>query len=86
MNTGSPFVMASPLQAILDAELAGGNEVAEVSAWPPKCQLLVILRHPFQTSYAGSEEVEFASINDTHYWKAEYRYKGGLQTLACGFE
>jgi hypothetical protein len=80
------IVMASPLQAILTAELASGNEVGEVSAWPPKCQLLVILRHPFQRSYATSEEVEFASINDSHYWKAEYRYKNGVQTLACGFK
>lgn len=78
--------MASPLQAILEAELASGNEVGEVSAWPPKCELLVILRHPFQRSYSTSEEVEFAMINDSHYWKAEYRYKDGVETLACGFK
>jgi hypothetical protein len=78
-----PPSMASPLQAILDAELAAGNEVAEVTAWPPKCQLLVILREPFRRSYTMSEGVEFAEINDGHYWKSEYRYNGGMHTLAC---
>ena len=77
--------MAAPLQKILEAELAAGNEVKEVSSWPPKCALLVILRRPFSQAYAQNSDVEFAAINDTHYWKAEYRYKGGVQTLACGF-
>lgn len=77
--------MAAPLQKILDAELAAGNEIKEVSSYPPKCALLVILRRPFSLAYAEDSDVEFAAINDTHYWKAEYRYKGGQQTLACGF-
>lgn len=81
----TPPSMAAPLQRILDAELAAGNEVTEVSAWPPKCALLVILRRPFSQTYAEDNNVEFSETNDSHYWKAEYQFKGGLQTLACGF-
>jgi hypothetical protein len=77
--------LAAPLQAILDAELSAGNEVVEASSWPPKCELIVILRHPFRRAHATSEDVEFAEINDPHYWKAEYRYNGGMHTLACRF-
>jgi hypothetical protein len=75
--------MAEPLEKILSEELAAGNAIAEVSEWPPKCQLLVILRYPFRRKYGTSEDVTFAKINDPHYWLAEYRYQGGLQTLAC---
>ena len=77
--------MAKPLQVILEAELAAGNSIAEISSWPPKCGLLVILRRAFAQAYELSPDVEFAEINDTHYWKSEYRYKGGAQALACGF-
>ena len=77
--------MAPPLQSILDAELARGNKVIEVADWPPKCHLLVILALPFQRSYLPLEDVEYQDVNDTHYWKAEYRYRGGLQCLACKF-
>jgi hypothetical protein len=79
--------MARPLQEILEAELVAGNTIAEVSSWPPKCGLLVILRRPFARAYELTPDLEFAEINDTHYWKSEYRYKGGVQVqaLACRF-
>ena len=31
------------LNALLEAELSSGNEIAEVSDWPPTCKRLVIL-------------------------------------------
>lgn len=74
-----------PLQRILDAELAAGNFVADVSSWPPSCTVLVILGRSFMTSAFTSAEVTFHEINDPHYWKAEYRFKGGVETLACRF-
>jgi hypothetical protein len=83
-SAASPSLV-EPLQAILEAELANGNEIAEVTAWLPKCELLVILRHPFHRAYRSSSEIEFAAIDDLHYWKSEYRFQGGKQTLACGF-
>lgn len=77
--------LSEPLKKILDAELALGNQIQEISAWPPRCHLLVILRKPFNHQYEVGPDVEFAEINDTHYWKSEYRYRGGIQALACNF-
>jgi hypothetical protein len=77
--------LAAPLQSILDAELACGNTVAEVANWPPKCELLVILRRPFHRTYLPLPDVEFAEINDIHYWKSEYQYKESRQVIACKF-
>lgn len=80
-----PPRMVAPLQRILDAELARGNMVAEVSAWPPKCRLLVLLKHPFHTRYEVPPEIEYSSLVGPHYWKSEYRFNGGEEVLACGF-
>jgi hypothetical protein len=77
--------LVSPLKAILDSELDARNRVVEVTSWPPKCELLVILENEFQRSHCMGQEVEYAQINDPHYWLAEYRYQGGVQTLACKF-
>jgi len=85
MNPTKPQ-MAVPLQGILEEELARGNAVVEVGNWPPKCELLVLLRSPFHRDYSPLPGVEFALINDPHYWQAEYSYRGGQQTLACGFK
>jgi len=78
--------MSGPLQAILETELACGNTIAEVSAWPPKCSLFVLLRKRFSGGHPVHPDVAYAEMNDSHYWKAEYRYKGGAEALACGFE
>lgn len=78
--------MAAPLQRILEAELARGNTIAEVSAWPPKCRLLVLLKRPFSGCYDAPGEVEYAKIDDRHYWKSEYRFNDGEEVLACGFK
>jgi hypothetical protein len=78
--------MAGPLQAILEAELARGNTVVEVSSWPPKCRLLVLLKRPFHDRYAPADRVAYAHINDPHYWKSEYRFNDGEEVLACGFK
>ena len=78
-------LLSEPLKKILDAELELGNQIQEVSAWPPRCQLLVILQRPFNHQYEVGLNVEFAEINDRNYWKSEYRYRGGTQVLACNF-
>lgn len=80
-----PATLAAPLRAILEAELAQGNTIDEVTNWPPQCELLVILRRPFATDYPTVPGVAFTAIEDRHYWKSEYNLEGGLQTLACGF-
>lgn len=80
--------LAGPLQTILDAELARGNRILDVSAWPPKCRTLVLLTRPFARKYALVPGLEFHNTDDPHYWKAEYMYPVGLEQsdcLACAF-
>lgn len=75
--------MVAPLQRLLDAELRAGNRIAEVSNWPPKCRLLVILEHHFRANETVPSEVVFQELHSPHYWRAEYRYDGGTEVLAC---
>jgi hypothetical protein len=80
-----PADLAAPLRRILDAELAIGNAIQEISSWPPKCQLLISLKYPFRQAYEVEKDVTFLELNDLHYWKSEYHYLQGVQTLVCGF-
>lgn len=62
------------LRAILDAELAAGNEVAETGGgWPDADSVFVRLRDPFRTRPdplpAG---VVYTEPNDPHWWRADY--------------
>ena len=75
--------MAAPLQAILEAELARGNRVLDKGAWPPHCDLLVLLARPFRKRYPLVAGLAYDVVDDPHYWKAEYRH--GRQCLACAF-
>jgi hypothetical protein len=77
--------LAPPLQAILNMELAAGNSVQEISAWPPTCELLIILRRKFGQDYPLASTVTYRVLNDHHYWYAEYSFAAGQQLLACGF-
>jgi hypothetical protein len=79
---GTP-TMAVPLQRLLDAELQAGNRIVEVSSWPPKCKLLVILEHRFRNVETVSSGVTFHELHGPHYWRAEYRYDDGAEVLAC---
>lgn len=75
--------MAAPLQRLLDAEIQVGNRIAEVSSWPPKCRLLVILEHRFRNVETVLSDVTFHELHGPHYWRAEYCYEGGTEILAC---
>ena len=78
--------LAASLQIILDAELAAGNVVQEVSMWPPVCELLIVLRRPFRQAYPTPPGVRYLPLNDPHYWQAEYSLDDGRQVLACAFK
>ena len=75
--------MAAPLQRLLDAEIRAGNRIAEVSSWPPKCRLLVILEHRFKTEERVPAGITFQKLHNPHSWHVEYRYEGGTEVLAC---
>jgi hypothetical protein len=70
------------LRAILDAELAAGNSIAEVAeAWG----LGVLLVLPFRLTHAVSDRITFRPVNDPHYWLAEYNCAEPKQFIACRF-
>ena len=59
---------------IFDAELAAGNEVAELrTGWPDVDSVFVRLRKFFLTGRRElPADVTFTELNDAHWWKAEY--------------
>ncbi len=77
--------LAPPLQAILDAELAAGNSISDISNWPPKCELLLSLRYKFKQAHLPDANVSYRIIDDIHYWYAEYDFNDGQQIVTCGF-
>jgi len=72
------------LQPILRAELAAGNELAEMSTgWPDADSVFVRLRHAFRTRPAPLPAgVEYHEPNDPHWWKADYSSTSPRHVLA----
>jgi hypothetical protein len=78
--------LCAHLSPILQAELRHGNVIAEVSAWPPKCRLLIILEHPFGACPPQPRAgVAYRLVDDPHYWLAEYACDAHGHLIACGF-
>lgn len=73
------------LRALLQAELAAGNEIAESGAgWPEPDSLFVRLKHPFRVAPAGLPAgIRYARIDDPHWWEAEYSSESPRHILAC---
>jgi hypothetical protein len=73
------------LKAILAAERAAGNEIAETGlGWPDADSVFVRLRHPFRAPRRELPKgVRFAELNDPHWWKAEYTTESPRHILAC---
>jgi len=73
------------LRAILDAELAAGNEVAETGGgWPDEDSIFVRLRDPFRTTPSPLPAgVTYTEPNDPHWWKADYSSQSPRHILAC---
>ncbi len=72
------------LSAILAAELAAGNEVAEMrTGWPKAGSVFVALRQSFLTRPPSLPEgIRYAELNDPHWWKAEYTSENPQHILA----
>ena len=73
------------LRAILDAELAAGNEVAETGGgWPDDDSIFVRLRDPFRTTSSPLPAgVTYTEPNDPHWWRADYSSQSPRHILAC---
>ena len=73
------------LRAILDAELAAGNEVVESGGgWPDADSIFIRLRDPFRTTPSPLPDgVVYTEPNDPHWWKADYSSRSPRHILAC---
>lgn len=73
------------LRAILEAELAAGNEIAETGGgWPDADSVFVRLRDPFRTRpTALPAGIVYTEPNDPHWWKADYTSQSPRHILAC---
>nr|WP_288837567.1 hypothetical protein [uncultured Flavobacterium sp.] len=73
------------LTKILNREIELGNSIAETSSgWPEEETIIVFLQQPFKGEYEF-ESVQYRSIDDPHYWKAEYIDRARYHILACKF-
>ncbi len=70
-----PTDLHPALRHLLEAELAAGNLIREVGRnFPEDGSLLVQLFEPFKVRpEALPEGVVLVSLNDPHWWTAEYR-------------
>lgn len=79
----------APLQKILDAELAAGNEIDLVAenAWS-EMDVVVYLKKPFHRSYLEEDagDIEFAENHDPHYSLGEnYSSRSHRQAIEAPF-
>lgn len=78
-------IFSPVLKTILEAEIHAGNEVVETSAgWPKPESVMIFLKQPFAEYYV-IENIAFRSVDDIHYWKAEYFDRATQHVLACKF-
>lgn len=72
------------LRQIVSAELAAGNSIREIGEdWPEPRGILIRLAKPFSQDYSPIPAgVQFASINDPHWWNSEYFCGAPRQTVA----
>lgn len=80
-----PANFAPELRTVLDAELAAGNQVAEVRDGAPVSEsVIVILARPFLTPLRpATPNLRFRQVNIPGWWSAEYTAAIPPHTLAC---
>lgn len=73
------------LRALLEAELAAGNVIAEAGpGLHGKDSVLVLLAKPFRAAPAAPPPgVQHRMLNDPHWWQAEYVHAASGHCLAC---
>ncbi len=76
---------SAALKPILNREIEQGNVIIETSAgWPEQNSIIIFLEKPFLTQHK-IDKIEYRSLNDPHYWKAEYLDSSTNHVLACKF-
>ncbi len=81
----TPPHFAAELRAILEAELAAGNSIAEVRPGGALHEsLVVILARPFLTPLRpATANLRFRQVNLPGWWRTEYTAAVTPHTLAC---
>lgn len=80
MNEDHISGLCPELRAIVGAELAAGNSIAEYwRGWG----FGVLLHKPFLLKHVTSDHITFRPVNDPHYWQAEYAFQELGQVVAC---
>jgi len=77
------------LKEILERELSAGNEICETyeGDWPQEGSVMVFLSKPFKTPIQHDlPHIEYALVNDPHYWKAQYFDTTTNVYLCCKFD
>jgi len=85
INTPALASLHPALRAILAAELAAGNEIAETGGgWPDKDSVFIRLKHPFKTPHSPPPPgVKYTEPNSPHWWKADFSTGKPAHILAC---
>ena len=70
-------MLCPELRAVVDAELAAGNQIAESSTgWPQDASVFIRLSRAVTTAVPVG--VDRRDVNDPHYWQAElYHHRSG---------
>ena len=79
--------LCEELRRILLSELEAGNRVVDIGpGMMREDAVVVVLEKPFLSSPVyDSAAVEYADVNDPHWWKAEFSCKLHGHRLACRF-
>ncbi len=65
--------LKGPLKDILDAEIALGNEIVEISSGWPMSKVNVWFKNPLTDKYANSyPSIQYNYLNDVKNWLEEY--------------
>lgn len=77
--------LAQPLRELLRAELAAGNQIAEVgpSMHASGATMVLLARRFLVSTTQPPEGVTYRVLNDPHWWHAEYVHAATRDCLAC---
>ena len=84
-SSSGPDQLCPALRLLLQAELAAGNTIAECGeGLYGQGTILVLLASPFRVAVTAlPADVELRSINDPHWWQAEYFHTPTKHCVAC---
>ncbi|MFP8967413.1 hypothetical protein ACKC9G_12595 [Pokkaliibacter sp. CJK22405] len=74
--------ISESLNLILAYELALGNQIIEQLAWPPHCDVLIVLARRFGKRH-DAIGLRYLCLNDPQDWHTQYQTHDGRESLVC---